>query len=83
MPVYHSKFRTYKTNSQDMWDMIALTCYGDERGMHFVQDANYDYRFVDGFPADIELALPKTITVGIDLKHPVQIPNIKQLLPWR
>jgi hypothetical protein len=66
-----------------MWDMIALTCYGDERGMNWIQDANYDHRFVDGFPSDIELTIPQTITVEKDLKHPVSIPNLKQLLPWR
>lgn len=83
MPTYNARFEKYVTGQGEIWDMIALKCYGDERAMNKMQDANYDYRFVDGFPANIELVVPSTVIVENDFKSPVKIPNIKESLPWR
>lgn len=83
MPTYKAKVKSYKTNSQDIWDVIALKCYGDERCMNHIQDANFNYRFTDLFPADIELVVPQTVTIENNLLPLSSIPNIKELLPWR
>jgi hypothetical protein len=83
MPTYQARFEKYVTGQGDIWDTIALKCYGDERTMHEMQDANYDYRFVDNFPANIELVVPWTVTIENNLKTSVKVPNIKGLLPWR
>lgn len=83
MPTYNARFEKYITGQGDIWDTIALKCYGDEHAMNKMQDANYEYRFVDGFPANIELIVPPVIIVENDLKSPVKIPDIKGLLPWR
>lgn len=83
MPTYQARVEKYVTGQGDIWDIIALKCYGDERAMDKMQDANYDYRFVDNFSANIELIVPPTVVVENNLKSPVKIPNLKGLLPWR
>jgi len=83
MPTYKAKVKTYQTNGHDIWDIIALKCYGDERCMNYIQDANFDYRFQDLFPADIELVVPQEVTIENNLVPLTNIPNIEQLLPWR
>jgi hypothetical protein len=83
MPTYKAKVKEYITGQGDIWDMVALTCYGDERCMHHIQDANYERRFVDAFPANVVLVIPQEVTIENDLKHNVGIKNLGQLLPWR
>jgi phage tail protein X len=78
-----AKVREYRTEQGDIWDLIALACYGDEHAMHFMQDANYEYREVGFFLADVLLIVPPVVQLNNDLKHPVKIPNLKELLPWR
>lgn len=83
MPTYNARFEKYVTGQGDIWDIIALKCYGDEHAMNQMQEANYPYRYVDGFSANIELVVPPVIEVVNDLKSPVKIPDIKGMLPWR
>lgn len=81
--ILNAKVDSYKTNQGDIWDLIALTCYGDEHAMHYMQDANYDYRFTGFFSSGIILNVPAQVQVTYDLKHPVKIPRLNELLPWR
>ena len=86
MPItYQAKVRSYKTDSGDIWDIIALRCYGDTRAMHHLQDANFLYRFTGFFPANIELEVPQTVTIENDLNSVIEQKylDIKKLLPWR
>jgi hypothetical protein len=50
--------------------------------MHYVQDANFDHRFVDEFPADVVLELQPTVTLANNLKTRKALPDLKQMLPW-
>lgn len=82
--IYNSRVGTkYITDSQDIWDIVALRAYGDERAMHTVIGANLKYLYQDAFPADVELNIPATATVAVNFRPTTQIPNIRQLLPWR
>lgn len=83
MPTYNARFEKYVTGQGDIWDTIALKCYGDEHAMNKMQEANYPYRYVDAFDANVELVVPQVIEVVNDLKSPVKIPDIKGMLPWR
>lgn len=78
-----AKDQQYKTIQADMWDMVALREYKDEHAMHYVQDANFDQRFTDAFPASIILLLTQTVVVQNNLKARAKLPNLNQLLPWR
>jgi hypothetical protein len=51
--------------------------------MHEMQEANYDYRYVDNFSANVELVVPSTITIENNLRTSAKVLNIKGLLPWR
>jgi hypothetical protein len=79
---YKAKNTQHKTVQEEIWDIIAIREYGDEHCMHFIQDANFDHRFVDAFPGGMVLDLPSSVTVEINLKSRRAIPNLKQLLPW-
>lgn len=79
---YKSRSLEYKTVQGDIWDIIALRAFGDEHGMHFVQDANFYERFRDEFPASIILAIPPAITLQNNLKARRSLPNLKEILPW-
>lgn len=83
MPTYRAKVREYTTDSGDIWDIIALRCYGDTHTMHRMMEANYDYRYTDLFPADIRLNVPQTVTIANDLRPNIGFPDIKKALPWR
>lgn len=72
----------HKTSQGEIWDIVALREYGDEHAMHFIQDANFEHRFVDEFPGSVILALPQVVTLQYNLKTRVAIPDIKALLPW-
>jgi hypothetical protein len=72
----------HKTSQGEIWDIVAIREYGDEHAMHFVQDANFDYRFVDEFEASVVLALPQIVTLQNNLKTRKAIPDLKALLPW-
>lgn len=80
---YSAKNLVYKTVAGDMWDMIALREYGDEHAMNFVQDANFDYRFIDVFGGDVLLTIPQAVTVGTNRKIQKVLPDLEKLLPWR
>jgi len=80
--ILNSDRTEYITDQGDIWDIISLRCYGDTHAMHFVQDANFDYRFVDAFPANVRLVIPSRVQIGMDLR-PVQTPDIRRMLPWR
>jgi hypothetical protein len=79
---YKAKTLTYKTVQSDIWDICALRVYGDEHAMSFVQDANFEERFVDEFAGGVLLDMPASVTLENNLKSHVAIPNLKQLLPW-
>jgi len=72
----------HKTSQGEIWDIIAIREYGDEHAMHFIQDANFDYRFVDEFPASVILVLPQVVTLQYNLKTRMAVPDLKALLPW-
>jgi len=83
MPTLKARVNEYRTGLGDLWDLISWKVYGDEHGVNSLMDANPDHRNVEWFSADIILDVPPEITVEFDLKHPVQVPNLKKLLPWR
>lgn len=64
--------RTYTTSQGDWYDSIALKVYSDEHLMHELIEANYDYRNVKQFSADIVLTCP-------------ELPSKKKppLVPWQ
>jgi hypothetical protein len=72
----------HKTIQGEMWDVIALREYGDEHACHYVQDANFEERFVDEFEAGVILLLPQAVTLQNNLKTRTAIPDLKALLPW-
>jgi hypothetical protein len=82
MPTYTAKVKEYSTTSGDLWDLIAYYVYGDEHCCHFLQDANYEYRFVDRFQAGIVLVCPSPVTIELNRRGP-KLPDIKKLQPWR
>ena len=82
MPTYIAKSLTYKTNSGDIWDLIAYYQYGNEHAHYAIQDANYEHRFIDRFPADVILECPPEVEVGTDLRGP-KVPDMKKLQSWR
>jgi phage tail protein X len=77
-----AKHLTHTSQQGEIWDIIAWREYGDEHAMSFIQDANFDQRFVDAFPYGIVLALPPTVTLQNNLKTRKALPDLKQLLPW-
>jgi hypothetical protein len=79
---YKAKNLVHKTIQGEIWDIIAIREYGDEHAMHFIQDANFDERFIDEFPGGIVLELPRSVTLEYNLKSRLSTPNLKQLLPW-
>lgn len=83
MITYKARVKEYVTSAGDIWDVIALKCYGDEHCMHVMQDANYNYRFMDRFPPDLNLIVPETATIENNHKTFTIPPNVKALLPWR
>ena len=83
MVTYTANSPQYKTIQGDMWDMIALRMYGDERAMNAVQDANFYQRFTDAFPAGAILNIPPTASVQYNLKSGTAIPSLAEILPWR
>jgi phage tail protein X len=83
MPEYQARHNEYKTIQNDMWDIVALRQYRDEHAMHAIQDANFEQRFTDAFPAGVILAIPKNVSIRYNLKSGTPIPPLEQLLPWR
>jgi hypothetical protein len=79
---YKAKNPVHKTIQGEIWDVIALREFGDEHCMSFVQDANFEERFVDEFAGGVLLDMPASVTLENNLKSHVAIPNLKQLLPW-
>jgi hypothetical protein len=79
---YKAKNAVHKTSQGEIWDIIALREYGDEHAMNFVQDANFEERFVDEFSGGVLLDLMPSVTVENNLKSHISAPNLKQLLPW-
>jgi hypothetical protein len=79
---YKAKNLQHKTIQGEIWDVIALREYGDEHCMSFVQDANFDERFVDVFTGGVFLDLIQTVTLENNLKSRRATPNLKTLLPW-
>jgi phage tail protein X len=77
-----TKQLTYKTVQGDIWDIVALRVYGDEHGMHYVQDANFEHRFMDAFPGGVVLNVPQAISLTNNLKSRRPAPELSQLLPW-
>lgn len=49
----------YITTQGDMWDIIALKVYGDEKLMHKLIEANPEYRHIVLFQANISLNIPE------------------------
>jgi hypothetical protein len=79
---YKAKNPVHKTIQGEIWDVIALREFGDEHCMSFVQDANFEERFVDEFAGGVLLDMPASVTLENNLKSHIAIPNLKQLLPW-
>ena len=77
-----AKSSEYKTNQNDIWDIVALRAYGDEHCMSMVQDANFDERFVDAFEGGVILQIPPVVTLQNNLKARKPTPDLAQLLPW-
>jgi len=77
-----AKHRQHRTVQGEIWDMIALREYGDEHAMHYIQDANFEERFVDEFNGGVILQLPSAVTLENNLKSRPMTPNLKNFLPW-
>lgn len=82
MPTYTAKTKQYSTIQGDIWDLIAWKVYGDEHCCAAIQDANYQYRFMDRFGGDVLVDCPETVTIELNVKGP-KLPNMKKLQPWR
>ncbi len=50
--------KTYITVQGDMWDMIAYKTYGKEGYLHYLLEANEQYKDVAVFPQGITLVVP-------------------------
>jgi hypothetical protein len=79
---YKAKNSVHKTIQSEIWDVIALRELGDEHAMSFVQDNNFEERFVDEFAGGVLLDIPASVTLENNLKSHIPSPNLKQLLPW-
>ena len=66
-----TNFYKYTTKEGDMFDMIALNFYNEEKMATTIIEANPDYADVVVFDADIELIIPIVQdTEGIETKPP-------------
>lgn len=66
-----TNFYKYTTKEGDMFDMIALSFYNEEKMATTIIEANPDYADVVVFDADIELIIPIVQdTEGIETKPP-------------
>ena len=66
-----TNFYIYTTKEGDMFDMIALNFYNEEKMATTIIEANPDYADVVVFDADIELIIPIVQdTEGIETKPP-------------
>ena len=68
-----TNFYKYTTKEGDMFDMIALNFYNEEKMATTIIEANPDYSDVIIFDADIELIIP--IVEDVD--------GIETTPPWR
>ena len=68
-----TNFYNYTTKEGDMFDMIALNFYNEEKMATTIIEANPDYADVVIFDADIELIIP--IVEDVD--------GIETTPPWR
>ena len=66
-----TNFYKYATKEGDMFDMIALNFYNEEKMATTIIEANPDYADVVIFDADIQLIIPIVQdTEGIETKPP-------------
>lgn len=66
-----TNFYKYTTKEGDMFDMIALNFYNEEKMATTIIEANPDYADVVIFDADIELIIPIVQdTEGVETKPP-------------
>ena len=66
-----TNFYKYTTKEGDMFDMIALNFYNEEKMATTIIEANPDYADVVIFDADVELIIPIVQdTEGIETKPP-------------
>ena len=66
-----TNFYKYTTKEGDMFDMIALNFYNEEKMATTIIEANPDYADVVVFDADVELIIPIVQdTEGIETKPP-------------
>ena len=66
-----TNFYKYTTKEGDMFDMIALNFYNEEKMATTIIEANPDYADVVVFNADIELIIPIVQdTEGVETKPP-------------
>ena len=66
-----TNFYKYTTTEGDMFDMIALNFYNEEKMATTIIEANPDYADVVIFDADIELIMPIVQdNEGIETKRP-------------
>ena len=66
-----TNFYKYTTKESDMFDMIALNFYNEEKMATTIIEANPDYADVVVFDADVELIIPIVQdTEGIETKPP-------------
>ena len=66
-----TNFYKYTTKEGDIFDMIALNFYNEEKMATTIIEANPDYADVVVFDADIELIIPIVQdTEGIETKPP-------------
>ena len=49
---------TYTTSQGNMWDSISYACYGTEKHMHLLLDANQEHRDTVVFSAGVVLSVP-------------------------
>lgn len=68
--------KTYITVSGDCWDSIAKKLWGEERYMHYLLDANPEYREILIFAANVTLKVPE------DVQSP-EYDMSEVLPPWR
>ena len=67
--------KTYKTVSQDTWDIISKRCYGSEMYMDRLLRANIQHRKTVFFPAGVVLNVPDIDTTSVEYEA--------NLPPWK
>lgn len=69
---------SYTTTQGDTWDMIAYRLWGSEYLYPVLLEANYKYRHIVFFDADIKLNVPESVDTSIYNERPPWLENVDE-----